>query len=249
MKGDLNIVLWMGGMLFGVAAFAVKVGLGLAFGKYGGRGTAATLAGYLVLFVIIALLSGTIMGLLGPILGKGPYLHGFVAAGMVAWGVATLRGVAKGAPGGTTHRGDSGHSHAGPLSGSLLLLVPCPVCLIAMAFSTWSALSVIHAPAASVGLGLGLAFCIMTLLVMVPARIGKTKHPETALGLTMITLGLYFVAALFLPAKIEEARAMYASKASGMMPLASHDALGVMAVLVFLAILGFAIGARKGVVR
>lgn len=249
MQNDLSIFLWMGGMLFGLAAFAVKVGFGLALGRCGGKGTVATLGVYLLLFVIIAAFSGVIMDFFGPILRKGPYLHGIMAAGMAAWGIVTLKGIAKGATEKNPYGEDDVHSHTHPLSGSFLLLVPCPVCLTAMAFSTWTALSVVRAPAGLLGLGLGLSFCIMTLLVVVLVRMRRTEHPETALGLVMITLGLYFAAALFLPAKIEEARAMYMAKAKEVIPLVSRDVLGIMTVLAFCILVGFVVGAKKGVSR
>lgn len=249
MKGELNILLWIGGMLFGLAAFAVKVGLGLAFGRYNGKETAFTVAGYVLLFVTIALLSGPIMNFLGPILRKGPYLHSAIAAGMILWGFVTLKGIGRNENDGAQANGGASPPHRRPLAGSLLLLLPCPVCLTAMAFSTWSVLSVIGAPAAVIGLGLGLSFGIMTLLVMVSGKRGRTEHPETTLGLTLITLGLYFVAALFLPAKIEEAKTMYAARASEVSPALSHDVFAVMAILAFLALIGFTMSPRKGVFR
>ncbi|MFZ6007887.1 MAG: DUF2162 family putative transporter, partial [Nitrospirota bacterium] len=83
---DLNIILWIGGMLFSLGIFAVKVGFGLGFSKIKWKGIFLTLSMYLVLFVLIAVLSERLIQLLEPVLRKGPYLHALMAAGMIAWG-------------------------------------------------------------------------------------------------------------------------------------------------------------------
>ncbi len=88
---DLDIILWIGGMLFTLGIFAVKVGLGLGFGGVKMKGVFLTLSLYLVMFVLIAIFSQGLMGVLGPILKKGPYLHALMALGMIAWGVYALR--------------------------------------------------------------------------------------------------------------------------------------------------------------
>jgi hypothetical protein len=75
-----------------------------------------------------------------------------------------------------------------------------------MTFTTWAALGVIKQPP----LLLGLAFSLL-----VP------------LGMAMIGVGLYFVGSLFLPAKIEAARALFAATANeGSTPI-GQDRLGV----------------------
>jgi predicted transporter len=192
------------GTLFSLGIFAVKVGFGLGYGRFKAKGIILTLAGYALLFVTIALLSGKLMELAMPILKKGPYIHLLMAAGMIVWGVYMLRG-------------GHGHKHApsgigdNTFKSSLLLIVPCPVCLSAMSFSTWTALGALQMPPALVGLGLGLSFAFLTLVFLVLSRFGKSAHPEASLGLAMVAIGLYFIGSLLLPTKIEEGRAMYAS--------------------------------------
>lgn len=193
------------GTLFSLGIFAVKVGFGLGYGRFKTRGIILALAGYVVLFVTIALLSGRLMELAMPVLKKGPYLHLLMAAGMIVWGVYMLRGRHDAAPGTPAAIGENA------FKSSLLLIVPCPVCLSAMSFSTWTALGALAMPPVLVGLGLGAAFAVLTLLFLFFARAGKSAHPDASLGLAMVAIGLYFVGSLVLPAKIEEARAMYAS--------------------------------------
>jgi len=61
----LNILLWIGGMLFSLGIFAVKVGLGLGCGQYKTKGIALTLIGYTALFMVIAWASEWLMQLTG----------------------------------------------------------------------------------------------------------------------------------------------------------------------------------------
>ncbi len=239
---DLNILLWMGGMLFSLSIFAVKVGLGLSYGEVKRKGACVTLGGYIALFVGVALLSQTLMRVLEPLLRKGPYLHILIATGMIAWGLITIGRL--GHEGRTTPQ--AGCCDVAPVS-SLLLIVPCPVCIAAMTFSTWSALNAVKLPAALVGLGLGLAFAAMTLVVMALAGLRRSEHPETALGLTMITVGLYFIASLYLPAKIAEAKGMYASLATESNGVSTYHGVAIGAILLALMGVGFFAGKRREV--
>lgn len=122
---DLNIILWIGGMLFSLGIFALKVGLGLGYGKVGAKGVSFTLAGYLALFIAIALLSERLIGILEPLLRKGPYFHTLTGAGLIAWGLFAIRG---------SHHPRRSTSEPGAIhrGSSLLLLIPCPVCITAM---------------------------------------------------------------------------------------------------------------------
>ncbi len=237
---DLNIVLWIGGMLFSLSIFAVKVGLGLGYGKVKAKGVSITLAGYVLLFVGVALLSQTLMRILEPLLRKGPYLHILIATGMIAWGFFTIRGLRH------TSRSASQSECCGvPIVSTLLLITPCPVCIAAMAFSTWSAITAIKLPAAWVGLGLGLSFAAITLVVMALTRLRAVEHPETALGLAMITVGLYFIASLFLPAKIEEAKGMYQSFLTEGANIALNNTIGVFVLLFVAFVIGY-LANKKG---
>lgn len=201
---DLNMALWAGGTLFTLTGFAGKVGFGLGFGQVKNKWIGFALAMYALLFTGMAVLSKQLMGWLAPVLSGGPYLHCFMAAGLAAWGVYAIASA-----GGD--KNDCTMQSGIKRGSSLLLIVPCPVCLSAMVFSTWAALTVIRLPALLVGLGLGTVFAVLSLLFLFFARAGKTERPETSLGLVMIAVGLYFALSLALPAKIEAARGMYSS--------------------------------------
>ncbi|MDA8213644.1 MAG: DUF2162 domain-containing protein [Nitrospiraceae bacterium] len=252
---DLSIVLWMGGMLFSLGIFAVKVGFGLGFGGIKRKGIFLTLSMYVVLFVVIAILSEQLMKILEPVLRKGPYLHALMAIGMIVWGILLLRRQT------TEHRTQTklkfkiqnskiNNSELSTLN-SLLLLIPCPVCLTAMTFSTWAALSVIKLPAPVVGLGLGIVFVILSLFfyfsLKLITRNSSLFTQEIGLGLGMIVIGLYFISSLFLPRKIEEAKAVYQSFLSEGMGIDAGNMAGVIIILILAGLVGYLTNLKKEV--
>ncbi|MFO0753492.1 MAG: DUF2162 domain-containing protein [Thermodesulfovibrionales bacterium] len=244
---DLNIILWIGGMLFSLGIFSVKVGFGLGFGRITGKGMYAVLLSYLALFVLLAVFSGWIMELLEPALKRGPYLHALMAAGMIAWGISLVRtrkhetserlGKEVAPPAGAANR---------MLRPVLLLLIPCPVCLTAMTFSTWSALSVLSLPPALVGLLLGSTFAILSLALSKGVRLRQGGRSGTGLGVGMTGIGIYFITSLYLPAKIEEARGIYSSFVNEGSGFPAGDMLGVAVVLSAAFMAGYLLFARQG---
>ncbi len=224
---DINIMLWIGGMLFTLSIFAVKVGFGLGFGGMRWRGISLTLVTYIVLFVVVAVFSDGLMKLLEPVLRKGPYLHALMAIGMIVWGILLLR-----------------DSHQQQITNnkpqSALLLIPCPVCFTAMTFSTWAALHVIKLPAYLVGLGLGIAFCFLSLsFCFILKFVGRKSSPNIGISFGMIVIGLYFLAALVIPAKIEEARGIYQAFLTETGKVDLTNSIGVLALLVSAMLIGF----------
>lgn len=240
---DLNIILWLGGMLFSLGIFAVKVGFGLGFSGMKWKGVLLTLSLYLMLFVAIAVLSGHLIKLLEPVLRKGPYLHALMATGMIGWGIYLLRSQKseKEIQGSRFKVRDSKSIN------SLLLLVPCPVCLTVMTFSTWAALSVIKLPSLIVGIGLGVIFALLTLAIVGLTRIKQTSSPEISLGLGMIAIGFYFIASLVLPAKIEEAKEVYKSFLTEGSNIALNNSIGVFALLFVALVIGYLTNKKREV--
>ena len=231
---DLSIILWFGGMLFSLGIFAVKIGFGLGFSRITWKGVLLTLSLYLLLFVAIAVFSGQLIRLLEPVLRKGPYLHALMAAGMIAWGIYLLRSQKseKEIQGSRFKVRDSKSIN------SLLLLVPCPVCLSAMTFSTWAALGVIKLPSLIVGIGLGLIFAPLTLAIVGLTRIKQTSS-QISLGLSMIAIGFYFLASLYLPAKIEEAKGVYRSFIPDGNNVDMSNGIGMFVLLFLSLIIGY----------
>lgn len=234
---NLNIILWVGGMLFSLGIFALKVGLGLGYGRVGGRGIALTLGGYVGLFMLIAVAAERLMRILQPILAKGPWLHTLLATGMIAWGMVVLLGKRHG------HGATEEENH--PFRARLLMLIPCPVCLTAMTCSIWAALNAVKLPPLLTGFCLGSAFALMALLVALIARPRSGAASETSLGMAMIVVGVYFIASLFLPDKIEAARGMYRSFISENSIARSSDATGVMIFILLLVLAGYWAGRSR----
>ncbi len=226
-------MLWIGGMLFTLSIFAVKVGFGLlglfglGFGGMRWKGIFLTLMLYLVLFTVVAIFSEQLMKLLEPILRKGPYLHALMAIGLIIWGTLLLR--------------DSHHQRiTNNKPQSALLLIPCPVCFTAMTFSTWAALHVIKLPAYLVGLGLGIAFCFLSIsFCFILKFISLNSSPRIGISFGMIAIGLYFLAALIIPTKIEEAKGIYQAFLAETDKVDLTNSIGVLALLVSAMLIGF----------
>lgn len=235
---DMNMALWAGGTLFTLTGFAGKVGFGLGFGKVQNKWIGFTLAMYALLFIGMAVLSKQLMEWIAPILSGGPYLHWFMAAGLTAWGIYAIISTGM-------EKSDCTAQPGIKRGSSLLLIIPCPVCLSAMVFSTWAALNAIRLPALLVGLGLGAVFAVLSLFFVFCARTGKTESPETSLGLVMIAVGLYFASSLVLPAKIEAARNMYSSFAEKNYFPAHSDAAFVLLLMAAAVAAGYFFMERK----
>jgi len=235
----------MGGMLFSLGIFAIKVGFGLGFSEIRWKGILLTLSIYLVLFVFLSVLSDRLIQLLEPVLRKGPYLHTAMAIGMIVWGIYLVRksGSAKGLTINSKLKTQDSKSLLITRHSSLLLLVPCPVCLSAMMFSIWSALNVFKVSPALVGLGLAIAFILLVLTVHFSLKLiainSSLISQNIGLGLSMIAIGFYFIASLFIPAKIEEAKAVYHSFASNSINISFEHTIGVLLLLSTASIMGF----------
>lgn len=134
---------------------------------------------------------------------------------------------------------------------ALFLLLPCPVCLTAITFSTWAALQVIKLPAWVVGLGLGATFIILSLLIYLCIKLFTLKstlvNQRIGLGLSMIAIGLYFLTSLFLPAHIEAAKSIYQSFITEGGGMALSDHIGVFLLLLAALLVGFLVNKRREV--
>ena len=250
---DLNIILWIGGMLFSLGIFAVKVGFGLSFSRMKWKGMFFTQSIYFLIFILIAVLSEQLIRIFEPVLKRGAYLHALIATGMIMWGIHLLRRQktehrAQAKPKFNAQNSKIGDSEL-PTLNSLLLLVPCPVCLTAMTFSTWAALNVIKLPAYLVGSGLGAVFVTLSLAIYFFLKL-ITHNPSLMtqrmnLGLSMIAIGLYFIFSLHLPAKIEEAKGVYMSFLADGSGIDINNAAGVLAVLLITALIGYFSNIKK----
>jgi len=252
---DVNLVLWIGGMLFSLSVFVIKVGFGLGLGQVGWRGLVLTLSLYLMIFLLVAGFCETLIKILEPVVRQGPYVHIVMALGMMVWGLYLIRRPTRADEGCGVHAGrrpptapDGARAAPRP---ALFLLLPCPVCLTAITFSTWAALQVIKLPAWVVGLGLGAAFISLSLLVYLCIKLFTLKttlvNQRIGLGLSMLAIGLYFLTSLFLPAQIEAAKSIYQSFSTEGGSMALSDHLGVFLLLLAALVVGFLVNKRREV--
>jgi len=248
---DVNLVLWIGGMLFSLSIFVVKVGFGLGLGQVGWRGLVLTLLLYLGIFLLAARFCESLIKILEPVVRNGPYVHIVMALGMMVWGLYLIRNLAGPDLGCGTHSCRPQPNAPAAPRPALFLLLPCPVCLTAIAFSTWSALQVIKVPVWVVGLGLGATFITLSLLVYLCIKLFTPKstlvHQRLGLGLSMMAIGLYFLTSLFLPAQIEAAKSIYQSFITEGGAMALGDHLGVFLLLLAALVVGFLVNKRREV--
>ena len=114
-----------------------------------------------------------------------------------------------------------------------------------MTFSTWAALNVIKLPAYLVGIGLGIVFCFLSLsFYFILKFIGRRTSPRIGISFGMLSIGLYFLAALVIPAKIEEAKGIYKSFLTETGNIDLNNSIGVFALLFSAMLIGF-FGNRK----
>ncbi|MCX8069102.1 MAG: DUF2162 domain-containing protein, partial [Thermodesulfovibrionales bacterium] len=93
-----------------------------------------------------------------------PYLHIFMAGGVIVWGMYLVR-QKKTAEQKSELKTITSKNSSLINRDALLLLIPCPVCLTAMTFSIWSALQVIKWNPVIVGLSLGIVFVVFSLTI------------------------------------------------------------------------------------
>ena len=254
---NLNIVLWLGGMLFSLSIFVVKVGFGLGLGGIGWRGMLLTLSVYLVIFVLTAIFSERLIKILVPVVNQGPYFHAIMALGLMAWGIYLIRTL-KGQhlerdP--KVHRQNQTTPDAASVAdhSALFLLLPCPICLTAIIFSTWAALHIIKLPAVMVGLGLGTIFIILAMLIYLSLKFFTIQSnlltKRIALVLSIIGIGFYFLASLFIPAYIEVAKSIYQSFMTEGSNIPLNDYLGVALFLLIALLMGFLVNKKREIIK
>jgi len=194
MNFDLNIILLIFGSIISLGAFAIKVGFGLGFGKVSYKNIILTYIIYFIIFVILAISSQTFYRVFMIILKKGVYMHALMSVGLILWGSYAIKNI------GCSCR----YKHH-----TMLLLLPCPVCITAIGYSTWAASSIVKINPFLTGIGMGVIFISVSFMFFIIARIQRNREPSVSLGLSMIGIGLYFLAALIIPSKIEEGKQVF----------------------------------------
>lgn len=213
----IDYIAWLFGTLFSLSIFAFKVGIGLGAGRFNIKTISAILFVYFLGFVCFSLLGHGIINIVLPVLRQGTVIHIVMAAGMILWGIYLI----------FLHN----HSAEAIWKHSLLLVIPCPVCLSAMAFSTFAAINTLKIPAIWAGVFLGMAFVLLSLIFLYMCRLIRIKEFNTGIGLAMLGIGLYFIGSLIIPAKIAEAKAIFDTMQSKSFEVNFNDLAGVLMLL------------------
>ena len=228
---DTDVVLWIGGMLFSLPTFAVKVGIGLGRGSLGRRRILLTYGIYFALFMGAACLAPMLAGVLERVMKAGPYLPALAGTIMIAWGVLAIRWL--------------DHVAERPVVSkrAWVLAMPCPACLIAVIVSTGVAMELVHLPALAAGTALGATFvalgCLLQRFVRSPRGRLLAETSQVAIALTMLAIGAYFLATMFLPAVIRDAGQVYASFIADGVEIGTARRRGVWLMLAAVASLGY----------
>jgi len=223
---NIELFLWVIGTGLTLSAFAVKLGVALGLSKPSKLTIALVLFIYAFLFLIISILAKSFLTLLMRVLLKGPYLHLLLSFGLILWGMYLL----------TRKKSEPQEEHSVKLS--LPLLLPCPVCLSAMSFSVVTFLSATQVPPYLVGLGLGLAFALFSLVFFLIVRIRAKEFKLATLGLAMIGVGAYLSLSFVVPEKIEEAKRVYKTFVSEELFFSPY-ALYILLILFLAFLFGF----------
>lgn len=184
--------LWLG-ILFSLGVFAVKTGVGMAYGD----GSAAGPWKRAGVWLVFAALYGTLFALAGILLPRldvaaafpavqrlfkgGMLIHVVMAASLLIWGVSLLK----------TPLGAGAKSKAW-----IPLVVPCPVCATVIGFSTAFLLTVFPENPWTIIIGLASGFVAVSALTRMLIGLAGPRafrSPERFLGSAMVTIAAYFL--------------------------------------------------------
>ncbi len=230
---SIDTALWLLGMSISLGVFAVKTGCGLGFARATLKEVGLVYGGYIVLFVILSLVAEDVVGALSGVLGAGIYLHAIVAVAFIGWALWTLRN----------------HSvcctERQKKASLLLLVIPCPVCTAAIAYSVWSAVAFTGSSPLLMGGLLLVVFLTLTTVFLFLARASKERGIIN-LSFTLFLVGLYFILSLFVPAVVEKAKPVYSGFLGARSPVTlTADAHGVVGILILAAAIGFITRGRR----
>lgn len=233
--------LWITGVLIAFSVFGIKVGLGLGSQLYSVtlpiRGKlfvfACALSSYSALFFSLYYLI-TYFNLLNylnqfmSIVKYGMYMHLAVASGLLIWGVKLLLK-------------KSGVQHGLTCRSCLLLILPCPVCSMAIflnltfAYSLSDMTPLLTTLIAFIIFG---AIIILTLAFIYPFRY-KIEDGISFLGTSMSLVSLYFFLTLIIAPIYPKIKDVFALSRSGLLVSQSNNFYTAIFIGVILLLLGY----------
>ncbi len=186
------------GLIFSLASFGVKGGLGLAYPLKTLRAVwakALALILYAALYLILfeasyyAIERAGLLKYLDKaqiIFQYGQVIHFLMAGGLILWGISLLK---------------TPHKKGQRIYGWLGMIIPCPVCASAILLIAWVMVSFYPDSGHTIVLGAYAVFMAISLPVAAITALwpyGKQDAPAQRLGFMMLVVGAYFVLSLLL---------------------------------------------------
>ena len=180
------------GLTFTIGIFALKNGIGLHYFLIQRRKLKTKLLFvffYCLVYLLIFILSSHILQRIDIIhyfeivqnfLKSGMFIHILMAAGLIIWGVVLLKGK---------------ESQDKKSFGWLALIIPCPVCITVIFFSTAFLISYFPNFGCMAVLGACLGFMVIVIITLISMALLGTRTdstPESILGAAMLTIAAYF---------------------------------------------------------
>ena len=165
------------------------------------------------------------------IMQAGPYLHGLAGTTMIVWGTLAIGWL------------DPLVKRPRAPKGAWLLALPCPAYFLALIVSLKLAGNFIPLPAPAAGAALGAGFVVLSWLSQLFLRAARgrplAQTSQVALALAMFVMGMYFLAATFLPGVLRDAGQVYASFIVDGAEVGTGHGPGVWLMLAAVAVLGY----------
>lgn len=215
--------LWIGGFFMAFSAFAGKAGMGAAAICYDATIPAhkrvlaicVALLGYVTLFWGLQVLATyfrllNYLGHLSRALQCGMIVHCAMATGLVLWGIHLLVGAGQ-----QQQRENSagpGTAHRTIPFGTLLLVLPCPVCIAVILITlsvAYDLLSFHPTTTTAVALGSFATVFLLAMLALFPFRRRITEAGPSFLGFLMVLVGMYFFLIILIAPVYQEALDVY----------------------------------------
>jgi len=228
--------IWAVGIGITALIFAGKAGLVAGMSNL----KASKLVVLTLIYGSLAFLTGIVLEVFNPLdyfqffqkfMSFGIILHLFVALGLMAWGIYSIKSFVNGRLKIISKIG-------------LILMFPCPVCLSAMLLSTsvFVAITGIEPLKASGALAAGFIL-IIAAITFLSRRLMKRKDNLAGpilLGFVMIMMGLYFVASIIVVPAYAQSKAIFqVAQNMGRPNLPLTQLLGFLAIVFSLTGLGF----------
>lgn len=235
------------GLTFTIGIFAIKNGIGLHYFLNQKRKLKTKLLFvflYCLVYLLIFILSSYILQRINIIhyfeivqnfLKSGMFIHILMAGGLVIWGVVLLKGK---------------ESQDKKSFGWLALIIPCPVCITVIFFSTAFLISYFPNFGCMAVLGAYLGFMVIVIITLISMALLGTRTdstPESILGAAMLIIAAYFFLSIIIMPQFSDLSKIYrlATYHSGAESINARDILLLYSVMAIFSATGFWAMRRK----